>query len=153
MIITATQKQIPVTPRKMRMMVVAIKDLKPQEAIEQLNYLNYAAAEPLKKVIKQALANATNNHKINPDTLTFKEVVVNQGWTLKKVRAGARGRGKPYTRRRSHVTVTLKTATPKTVTKAKSGITSKKAPKKTIKKTSQSISKLINTKSRSAGQK
>lgn len=107
MIITATQRQISVTPRKMRKMATAIKNLKPQEAVNQLEYLNYSAAKPLSKVIKQAIANATNNHKINPDSLKIKEIVVNQGWTLKRWHAGARGRGKPYTRRRSHVTIKL----------------------------------------------
>lgn len=107
MIITATQRQISVTPRKMRMMATAVKNLKPQEAVRQLEYLNYSAAKPLRKVINQAIANATNNHKISPDTLRIKEIVVNQGWTLKRWHAGARGRGKPYTRRRSHVTIKL----------------------------------------------
>ena len=155
MIITATQRQISVTPRKMRMMAAAIKNLKPQEAVKQLEYLNYSAAKPLGKVIKQAIANATNNHKINPDALKIKEIVVNQGWTLKRWRAGARGRGKPYTRRRSHVTIKLEDTsvlkltssqskqasdttkkTPKLLSKSKKSLkkpTTKSSPKKSLK--------------------
>ena len=153
MIITATQRQISVTPRKMRMMATAVRNLKPQEAVKQLEYLNYSAAKPLSKVIKQAIANATNNHKISPDTLRIKEIVVNQGWTLKRWHAGARGRGKPYTRRRSHVTIKLEDAsasksissrpkktsditkkTPKASSKSKKILKKKPATKSTAKK-------------------
>lgn len=145
MIITATQRQISVTPRKMRMMATAIKNLKPQEAVNQLEYLNYSAAKPLSKVIKQAIANATNNHKINPDSLKIKEIVVNQGWTLKRWHAGARGRGKPYTRRRSHVTVKLENAsvsTPNASSPKKASITNPETSKtsKTSKKLDSKLS-------------
>jgi large subunit ribosomal protein L22 len=134
MIVTATQHQITVTPRKMRMLAAAISGLKPQEAIDQLNYLNYSAATPLRKTIKQAVANATNNHKLSPDSLVIKEIVVNQGWTFKRFRAAARGRGKPYTKRRSHLTVKLESITPKAIPALKK--TAKSETKKVFKKVS-----------------
>lgn len=111
MIIEARSSQIAVAPRKMRMLGSAIKNLKPQVAVEQLGFMNYAAALPMQKVIKQAIANATNNFKLNPDSLVIKEIVVNQGWTLKRWQAAARGRGKPYTKRRSHVIIKLESKT------------------------------------------
>lgn len=131
MIVVATQKQISVTPRKMKMLAVAVKTLKPQEAVKQLGFINYSAAKPLRKTIQQALANAVNNHKLNPNTLRIKEIIVNQGLTLKRWRAGARGRGKPYTHRRSHLTVKLeaiKTPAPSTP-KTKTLTTDSGAPK------------------------
>ncbi len=150
MIITATQRQIPVTPRKMRMMAVAIKQMRPQEAIEQLGFLNNSAALPLQKVLKTATANAINNHKLNADNLTIKEIVVNQGWTLKRWQAGARGRGKPYTRRRAHVTVKLESKAPVIAQKTAQPKTTKTAavtPKKEIKITKKiAKSKIIKNK-------
>jgi large subunit ribosomal protein L22 len=123
----------------MRLLVAAIKHKKPQLAVSELALLNYSAALPLQKVLKQAIANATNNHKLNPDTLTIKEILVNQGWTLKRFRAGARGRGKPYTKRRSHVTVRLESRlpnaqAPKPVKQLKPGKSIKPAsnPKKAV---------------------
>lgn len=136
MIVTATQKQISVTPRKMRMMAHAIKNLKPLKAIEELGYLNQSAAKPLRKVLQQAMANATNNHKLSPDLLSIKEVVIGQGWTLKRWRPGARGRGKPYTRRRSHVTVKLEAREPKIIATPKTALPEKTATKKVVVKKS-----------------
>ena len=126
MIIEARSSQIAVTPRKLRMLIVAIRNLKPQVAIEQLSFMNFSAAEPLRKVLKQAVANATNNYKLSPDTLVIKEIIVNQGWTLKRWQAAARGRGKAYTKRRAHVIVKLESKAPVVVTPA----VKKEAPKK-----------------------
>ena len=148
MIIEARSSQIDVTPRKMRMLGSAIKNLKPQVAIEQLGFMNFSSAEPMRKVLKQAVANATNNFKLSPDSLVIKEIVVNQGWTLKRWQAAARGRGKPFTKRRSHVIIKLESKTPvaanpkkeatkKVVAKAskvETKPTLKKVTKKTIKK-------------------
>jgi len=111
MIVTATQKNLPVTPRKMRFMVEAVKDLNPQEAVVKLGYLNHSAAPHLLKTIKQAIANATHNFKLQPDKLSFQEIIVNQASMryAKRWRAAARGRAKPYTKRSTHLTVKLQT--------------------------------------------
>lgn len=148
MIIEARSSQIAVAPRKMRMLSSAIKNLSPQVAIKQLGYFNYAAAAPLQKVLKQAVANATNNFKLNPDTLVIKEIIINQGWTLKRWQAAARGRGKPYTKRRSHVIVKLESKTiakPEVTQKPAKKAEAKPTAKKTVtkKKTTKSVTKKV----------
>lgn len=111
MIIKATQKNLPVTPKKMRFLMEAVKDLDPQEAVVKLGYLNHSAAPHLQKTIKQAIANATHNFKLQPDKLKFKEILVNQASMryAKRWRAAARGRAKPYAKRSTHLTVKLET--------------------------------------------
>lgn len=135
MIVEARSSQIATPPRKMRMLSHAIKNLSPQKAIEQLGYLNYSGSLELQKVIKQAVANATNNYKLSPDTLSIKEIIVTQGWMLKRYQAAARGRGKPYTKRRSHVTIKLESKTPEVKTKPTTKATPKSTKKVTKSKT------------------
>lgn len=115
MIITAKQSNVSVTPRKLRLVVFAIKDLTPGLAVEQLTYLNKEAARVLVKVLKQALANAKNNFQITPDSLRFKEIIINKGRVLNRGRAASRGRSKPYQHVFSHVTIKLESVEPKKV--------------------------------------
>lgn len=109
MIITATQTNVTVTPRKLRLVAFAVKQHSPLVAIQELTYLNKEAARVLLKVMKQAVANAKNNKDVNPADLTIKEIVINKGRVYKRGRASARGRSKPYEHVHSHVTVKLAT--------------------------------------------
>jgi len=143
MIIQAQLRQIPVTPKKMRLVVESVKHLSPTQALTQLSYLNKNAAVPLGKVLKSAINNAQNNHQLSPDKLRIKEIMVDKGWTLKRFRAAARGRAKPYTKLRSHVTIVLESLdTPKTTPQvkkvAKKDNTSVVKTKKTTKTNNQS---------------
>lgn len=143
MIVTATHKNIGVTPRKMRMAVEAVKGLKPQEAVDQLAFFNKSSAQPLMKAIKQAIANAKNNHKLDPETLRFHQLIVSKGMTMKRFHAGARGMARPFKRVRTHLVVQLispEAVAPKVVKKQEKPVITKKAEapkaeaKKTIKK-------------------
>jgi large subunit ribosomal protein L22 len=104
--IIATQKFIRMSPRKLRVVVPMISDLSPAGAVEKLPYAGKRAAEPLMKVIKTAIANAKQKGLSEAD-LIFKEIQINEGPRLKRYRAGARGRVKPYKRRMSHIRVVL----------------------------------------------
>jgi len=73
-----------------------------------LGYADKRAAEPLRKVIGSAIGNAINL-KLDPENLIFKEIQINEGPRLKRWRAGARGRAKPFKRRMSHIRVVLMT--------------------------------------------
>lgn len=152
MIVTATQKNIPVTPKKMRFLVNAIKDLDPQEAVVKLGYLNHSAAPHIQKTIKQAIANAVNNFKLQPDKLQFNQLSVNQASMryAKRWRAAARGRAKPYTKRSSHLIVKLETPQKATTPKSQKPrqTTLKKQPPK------PNLAELAKTKTKpSAGKK
>ncbi len=107
MIIIAKNTNVTVTPRKIQLLAESVKDMKPLLAIEQLSYLNYSAALPLLKTIKQAIANAKNNYQLSEDVLRFRTIYVGKGITYKKGRPGPRGRFKPYEKTRSNITVEL----------------------------------------------
>jgi large subunit ribosomal protein L22 len=106
--IKAVQKYTLTSPQKLREVVFMIKKLRPMDAIERLPFAHKRAAEPLNKVIKAALANARQKGA-NESELVFKEIEINEGPRLRRYRAGARGRAKPYKKRMSHIRVVLET--------------------------------------------
>jgi large subunit ribosomal protein L22 len=61
----------------------------------------------LEKVIRSAVANADQNSEIDIDLLVVRNVVADQGPTLKRWRARARGRATRILKRTSHITVIL----------------------------------------------
>lgn len=113
MLIKAEQKFIRTSARKLRFVADGIKKLNPVEAIKQLKFSDKRAAEPLAKVIKQAVANAVTNAKLDKASLKFAHIEVNEGPTYKRWRAVSRGRAHSIFKRTSHVKITLTTVAPK----------------------------------------
>jgi large subunit ribosomal protein L22 len=105
--ITATAKNIRVSPQKVRLVVNQIKKMAPTEAVQILDYLPQKSSLLLKKVISSAIANAKNNYGIAEDVLKFKEIQVGKGPMFKRYRAVARGRAHSILKRTSHVTVVV----------------------------------------------
>lgn len=106
--ITATQKFIRVSPRKVRPVVGLIKKMTPSKAVEMLPFVAQGAALPLVKVIKTAIANAVQRG-IGTEDLKFKEIQIGEGPTLKRGNPVSRGRFHPIKKRMSHIRVTLVT--------------------------------------------
>lgn len=103
------------SPRKIRYLVKAIKKIAdPEAAILQLSFVPRRAAQALQKTIRQAIANATNNLNLSPQSLQIDTIAVNSGPTIKRSRFGGRGRVKPILKRTSRITVILKTKGGKT---------------------------------------
>ena len=61
----------------------------------------------LYKAIKSAVDNGIAVHKISAETLSFAELKIDEGVFLRRMRPGARGMGRPYHRKTSHITVVL----------------------------------------------
>ena len=107
--IKAEAKYIKQGPRKVRLVADLVRPMSLAEALTTLKHLRRRAAAPVLKVLKQAVANATNNLKIPASQLIIDRLEVNAGPTMKRFRIGDRGRGKPVLKRTSRVTVHLKT--------------------------------------------
>jgi large subunit ribosomal protein L22 len=137
--IKSVQKFLIMSPRKLRVVADAIRDLQPTEAFEKLPFIKKRAAVPLRKVVGAAIANAVQQGMKEED-LMFKEIQINEGPRLKRWRAGARGRAKPYKRRMSHIRVVLMTKSKavgtksRTISKGKKTVTKKKSLKSRVKK-------------------
>jgi len=116
--VTATAKNLRISPQKARLVVDQIKKMKPQDAVEVLEFLPQKSSLLLKKVIQSAMANAKNNHDIAEESLKFNQIQVGKGPMFKRYRAVAKGRAHSILKRTSNVRVVLegqkKAATPVT---------------------------------------
>src|SRR4030042_5179495 len=106
--VRAIQKNVKMSPKKLRFVADVARKMKPIDAIEKLPFIGKKAAEPIILVIKSALANAKNK-EIDATNLVFKELQINEGPRLKRGRPVSRGRWHPYKRRMSHIRVVLET--------------------------------------------
>ena len=103
----AEAKNIRKSPRKIRLVADGLRGQNPEKALEVLKFTPKAAALPLGKVIKSALANATNNLKMDKEKLIIKEILVNEGPVLKRFKARSRGMAHPILKRTSHIRIVL----------------------------------------------
>lgn len=102
----AQAKYIRIAPRKVQVIVPAIKGRKVEEAIALLQFLPRKGARILNRVLHSAVANAGQN-KVDIDTLVVKKILVDKGPTLKRWMPRAMGRATPILKRTSHITVIL----------------------------------------------
>jgi large subunit ribosomal protein L22 len=116
--IKATQRYIRQAPRKVRLVANTVKELSLEQAIRQLAVMRRAATLPVLKTLRQAVANAQHNHGLSPANLRIKELIVNDGATLKRWRAVSRGRAHSIFKKTCHVCVTLETTEPMTTSAA-----------------------------------
>jgi large subunit ribosomal protein L22 len=107
--IVAKSRYIRTSARKLRLVVPLAKGLSPEGAIVALENSAKRATEPLVKAIKQAVANAVNNLNLKKEELLIKNILIEEGPTYKRWRAGARGRAKPILKRTSHIRIILET--------------------------------------------
>ncbi|MBI5405555.1 50S ribosomal protein L22 [Candidatus Kaiserbacteria bacterium] len=94
------------TPRKVRLVADLMKGKKVSDALVALEFLPRRAAEPLKKLIKSAAANAKGQGK-PVDALKVQSIVVESAGMLKRYMPRAFGRASAIRRRKSRVKVTL----------------------------------------------
>jgi len=106
--VRATVRFVPMSPQKVRLVVDVVRGMEATEALDTLKFVNKAAAKPVLKVIRSAIANAEENKGLNQDDLFIHEIYANQGPIRKWRRFGARGRFKPIQRRYSHISVVLR---------------------------------------------
>lgn len=107
MLITAKQSYVRQAPRKVRLVASQVKKLSLEKAIKQLAVIERRATVSILKVVKQAIANATNNLGLNMEDLVLKDIRVSDGPVYKRMRAVSRGRGHRIEKRTCHITVVL----------------------------------------------
>lgn len=123
MIIKAEQKYIRMSPRKLRLVADVVRELdSPKMVLSYLENINKRAAQPISKVIKQAIANAKNNAGVTEGELRIKEIIINQGPVYKRFRPVSRGRAHGIKKRTSHIRVILETKIKKEKIKNKNDI-------------------------------
>ena len=96
--VKAVSKYIMGSPVKARRIVNSVRGMRAVDALEVLALLPQAAAVPVYKTLKSAVANAEENYHLDEDDMIIAEI---------RARYGARGRFKPIKKRLSHITVIL----------------------------------------------
>jgi len=110
--VVARARHVPIPARKVRRVINQVRGLDADEALDLLHFLPHAAAHPVAKLIRSAIANAEENLGLPRDDLYVAHIVADEGpgvmpgkgW---RRRFGARGRWRPIRKRSSHITVVL----------------------------------------------
>lgn len=105
--VRAESKFVPGSPIKARRIVNLVRGMQADKALEVLRLLPHAAAGPVAKTIKSAIANAEENFGLSREDLVITEIIANPGPSRPWRRFGARGRFKPIRKRTSHIKVVL----------------------------------------------
>ncbi|GCC53568.1 50S ribosomal protein L22 [Chryseotalea sanaruensis] len=107
--VVAKLKNVPSSPRKMRLVTDLIKGQRVGQALNILKYQPQIGAEKLEKLLLSAIANWGNTHemKIEDADLFVKEIWVDGGRMLKRMRPAPQGRGYRIRKRSNHVTLVL----------------------------------------------
>src|SRR5438876_8221152 len=105
--VSAQAKWVRMSARKARVVAEHIRGRSVPEARTVLAFTQRAAAQDIEKVLRSAVANAEANHGLNGDELLVYACTVDEGPTIKRWRARARGRVARIEKRTCHITVRL----------------------------------------------
>ncbi len=105
--VSAKLSRAPISAQKVRLVADQVRGMPVFKAEQLLKFSTKKAARLVGKVLLSAVANAEHNEGADIDELTVSEIFVNEGPTLKRGRARAKGRGTKILKRTSHITVTV----------------------------------------------
>lgn len=103
----------PTSPRKMRLVADMVRGVQVDKALNILKFSTKAASKTLEKLLLSAIANwqqANENVKLEEANLYIKQISVNEGRMLKRLRPAPQGRGYRVRKRSNHVTILLDSA-------------------------------------------
>ena len=103
--VSATLKHARISPQKCRLVADQVRGLPVEKALDILVFSPRKAAVIVRKVLESAIANAEHNEGADIDELKVGSIFVNEGRTMKRFRARAKGRGTRILKRNSHITV------------------------------------------------
>jgi len=106
-IVRAKARYVRVAPRKARLVANQIRGMQVDQARTLLAFSSRGAARDLARLLDSAAANAEANHELVADDLRITDVRVDEGPTLKRWRARARGRATRIDKKTSHLSVAL----------------------------------------------
>jgi large subunit ribosomal protein L22 len=102
----ASLNHLRMSPRKVRLVVDLIRGRGAEEALNFLAFSRKAAARPVAKLLRSALANAEQS-ELDLDRLFVKVAFVDEGTTWRRWLPRAMGRATRIRKRTSHVTLEL----------------------------------------------
>ena len=101
-------RHVRIGPRKARLVADMIRGKNVTEAMNVLTFTRKKAAREIQGLLKSALANAEENHKVvDVDDMVIKKITVDEGVAWKRQMPRARGMSDQIKKRTSHVTIVL----------------------------------------------
>jgi len=103
----AIARHVRMSPQKVRRVVDMVRGMPVQAALDTLRFAPQAASEPVYKVIASAVANAENTENLRADDLFVSQIFVDEGVTMRRIRARAKGSAARILKRASHITAVV----------------------------------------------
>jgi large subunit ribosomal protein L22 len=106
----AVLKNCPTSPRKMRLVVNMVRGEDVNKALDMLKYSPKEASRKVEKLLLSAIANWQNKNegvRVEDSNLFIKEIFVDSGRMLKRIRPAPQGRAHRIRKRSNHVTMIL----------------------------------------------
>jgi large subunit ribosomal protein L22 len=100
-------KHAHISAQKARLVADQIRGLNVEKALDLLSFSPKKGSGIIKKILESAIANAEHNEGADIDELRVAKVQVNEGPTMKRIRARAKGRASRILKRTSHISVTV----------------------------------------------
>ncbi|OBS10029.1 50S ribosomal protein L22 [Acidihalobacter prosperus] len=94
-----------ISPQKARLVADQVRGMPVEKALQLLTFSQKKASAMIRKVLESAIANAEHNEGADVDELKVSRVFIDEGPTLKRMHARAKGRGNRILKRTSHITV------------------------------------------------
>jgi large subunit ribosomal protein L22 len=105
----AVARFVRVPPQKARLVADLIRGQDVNRALVQVQLAKRQAARVMEKVLRSAMANATQNHGVRDvDRLVVAQAFVDVGPTAKRIQPRAMGRAYRIRKRTSHITIVLR---------------------------------------------
>lgn len=105
--VRAVSKWVRKGPRKVRVYADQIRGRRTNEAQAILGAQASPAAKELLRTLNSAVANAENNHDLDPEDLFVHQAFVDGAFAMPRMRPRARGRADRIKKRSCHITVVL----------------------------------------------
>jgi large subunit ribosomal protein L22 len=105
----ARARHVRISPRKARIVVDLVRGQSVEKALEILKLSSKAAARPIEKTVASAMHNLAGQfeHPVEPAEMGIKEIFVNEGRTMYRIRPRAQGRAYRIRKRSSTITVVV----------------------------------------------
>ena len=104
----AVVRNIRVSPRKLNLVAQQIRGKKVDRALNELTFSQKRIAGAVKKTLESAIANAENNHGLEPDALVVAEAYVGDSLVMKRFMARGRGHSARVEKPFSHLTIIVR---------------------------------------------
>ncbi|MBT4849633.1 50S ribosomal protein L22 [Candidatus Parcubacteria bacterium] len=107
--VKAKLRHVRISPKKIRLVIDVIRGLDVEVALEKLEITFKKSSPVIAKLLKSAVANATDRYEVGAKDLIVKSIMADKGVDLKRWKPAAFGRAHPFKKHSSHVEIVLTT--------------------------------------------